>query len=44
MLIEMVRARLLKLPLSRDYAPRWKFAGPDPLRSGEPTAVKERAR
>jgi uncharacterized protein (DUF885 family) len=42
--IEMVRARLLKLPLSRDYAPRWKFAGPDPLRSGEPTAVKERAR
>src|SRR5438132_2990314 len=30
--IEMVRARLLALPLSRDYAPRWKFAGPVPLR------------
>jgi uncharacterized protein (DUF885 family) len=42
--IEMVRARLLELPLARDYAPRWKFAGPDPLRAGEPTAVKERAR
>jgi hypothetical protein len=26
--IEMVRARLLNAPLTRDYAPRWKFASP----------------
>jgi len=42
--IEMVRARLERVPLSRDYRAGWKFAGPDPLRAGEPTAVKERAR
>jgi uncharacterized protein (DUF885 family) len=35
--IELARARLLKLPLSRDYAARWKFAGPDPLRAGRST-------
>ena len=35
--IELVRARLLKLPLTRDYTARWKFAGPDPLRAGRST-------
>ena len=40
--IEMVRARLLKLPLSRDYAAQWKFAGPDPIRSGQATGESGR--
>ena len=40
--IEMVRARLENLPLSRDYVPKWKFAGPDPVRSGRATAEATR--
>jgi uncharacterized protein (DUF885 family) len=35
--IELVRARLLELPLTPDYATRWKFAGPDPVREGRAT-------
>jgi hypothetical protein len=26
--VEMVRARLLEIPLTRDYAPRWRFGDP----------------
>jgi uncharacterized protein (DUF885 family) len=35
--IELVRARLLNLPLTRDYTTRWKFAGPNPVREGQAT-------
>ena len=35
--IELVRARLLELPLTREYTTRWKFAGPDPVREGRAT-------
>ena len=35
--IELVRARLLDLSLTREYTARWKFAGPDPVREGRAT-------
>jgi uncharacterized protein (DUF885 family) len=28
--VEMVRARLIEQPLTRDHEASWKFAGPDP--------------
>jgi hypothetical protein len=34
--VEMVRARLLSTPLTRDYTTRWRFAG-DPTRASNDT-------
>jgi hypothetical protein len=44
MSIEMVRARLERLPVARDHRAQWKFAGPDPIRASEPSALEEPAR
>ena len=35
--IELVRARLLNLPLTRDHEAQWEFAGPNPIREGRAT-------
>ena len=29
--VEMIRAKLLKQPLTRDFQPTWKFYGPIPV-------------